>query len=450
MQFAIGGAVALFVIALMMGGGSARGDVLSLLYVRLSALAVTLLILWNRPSDNVVTSPEIFFCAAALLTLVQLVPLPPKIWAALPGHDFYLPAARLTGSPEPWRPLTLTPDGTWNAVLALVPVAAAILAAQSAPPQRILIAILGAALVSVLFAMIQQTDGPTSALRLYRQTNPDSGVGLLANRNHQALLMAMAIPTAALWSTQPTRRGASPAPRMAIGASLVLLFCLGGILTQSRAGALLLPVALLGAALLVVPALRLTPTARRAAGAALAAVVVGGSIAALSLSRLWVAIDPSDPRARGWTTTMEYIWTFFPLGSGAGSFPLVYPRFEKTPDLRPTYLNHAHNDLMEIGTDYGLAGYVLLAAFLAWFFTMAYRVWRRSPRREWEGQLGPYATIIIALGLAASLADYPLRAPLMSSLFAAACVILAQTASRGTRQSRDEAARSSSVREAVY
>src|SRR3546814_7096221 len=66
------------------------------------------------------------------LVLLQLGPLPPGLWTALPGREFLLSAPL---SQETWRPWSLTPSTTINAPSSLiVPVVTLFLV--SAMPQR--------------------------------------------------------------------------------------------------------------------------------------------------------------------------------------------------------------------------------------------------------------------------------------------------------------------------
>mgnify|MGYP007125385276 CR=1 FL=1 len=69
--------------------------------------------------------------AALALTIAHLVPLPPAIWSQLPGRELVSEIDRAAGLGDVWRPLSLTPGATWNALHAqLVPLAALVLGAQ--------------------------------------------------------------------------------------------------------------------------------------------------------------------------------------------------------------------------------------------------------------------------------------------------------------------------------
>lgn len=61
-------------------------------------------------------------------------------------------------------------------------------------------------------------------------------------------------------------------------------------------------------------------------------------------------------------TTWHAVHDHFPVGSGGGSFPLIYPFYEKPEAATPEYINHAHCDYMEVALEYGLAGILLILA----------------------------------------------------------------------------------------
>ena len=115
--------------------------------------------------------------------------------------------------------------------------------------------------------------------------------------------------------------------------------------------------------------------------------------------------------------------------AGFGTFDPVYRRFEPDYLLSTIYLNEAHNEPMQLLIEGGLGALLLLAAFLAWWAFAAVRAVRprRAAPRRAMGMAMATATLILMLS---SLVDYPLRTPLLSSLFAIACVELIKSRRR--------------------
>src|SRR3546814_19225251 len=65
----------------------------------------------------------------------------------------------------------------------------------------------------------------------------------------------------------------------------------------------------------------------------------------------------------------------FPFVWVAVSFVTAYKVVEPDHLLSQNYLNHAHNDLLEIFAEYGAFGLVLLAAALIMYVVAATRLW---------------------------------------------------------------------------
>ncbi len=97
-------------------------------------------------------------------------------------------------------------------------------------------------------------------------------------------------------------------------------------------------------------------------------------------------------------------------------------------------MNQAHNEPMQLTIEGGAPALGLLAAFAGWWLWSGVKVARR------EGPSGGKALAIAwvtatAILLASSLVDYPLRTPLLSALFAVACVEIARSGGRSVRLS---------------
>jgi len=424
----------LLVLTVALCGGASRIDEAAQLPVRLAGITVIAASLWPLDVTPFRANRRLVLFAAACLALplLQLIPLPAPSWEQLPGHAPYAEIARATGTVG-WRPLSLTPDLTLNALLALtVPAAAAISALYLDGNGRKAAA---AAFVLTAFASavlgLAQLAAPGDQLRLYRHTSEGAPVGLFANRNHQAALLACALPLCA--AVTPTRVSAGArlviAGFLASGAIVVtgvLLF------TGSRMGVLLWTGGVLGAfwtlrarGLLRRPAKRMAIAAWTIGGMALIAVPVATIFLDHELLQRFRYRDiAADTR---WTALPAFVATvraFLPFGSGFGSFASVYPRFEPDALLSTIYLNQAHDEPMQLVIEGGLPALALLLLFSGWWLRTATRLaWHRrgSPQRG----LSRAAIVVTALLMLSSVVDYPLRTPLLASLFAFCCVEMA-------------------------
>lgn len=433
-----------FLVVVFLTGGGARGDIQSLLILRPLAIIVAGIGMLGLRWGHVRTHSFVFAGLAACYAFILLhaLPLPPALWQALPGRELVVDIDRTVGLGRIWRPLSLAPAATWNAFFALfVPLAVAILAAQLSREQlnRLVPVILIIGLVSGLMGALQLMSPSDSPLYLYRITNSGQAVGLFSNRNHQAIFLALLIPLLAVFAGArgPNERGAgrSAVRHWTMLAGLVVLVPLI-LITGSRTG---LIVGLVG--LVALPAIgdirgtlrsTLLIKASRtglAIGSALLVGTTGLTIylsRAQALDRLFRSAGDDELRLRVWAPILDMGWKYFPIGSGIGSFVETYWIDEPRQLLRATYLNHAHNDWLEIFLTAGLLGVLLALLGVAGMVWLAIKVFRKE--RESGSSLARGGAVIAFLLVLASLADYPLRTPSLASVFVVALIWLARGA----------------------
>jgi O-antigen ligase len=115
--------------------------------------------------------------------------------------------------------------------------------------------------------------------------------------------------------------------------------------------------------------------------------------------------------------------THYVFGSGFGSFVPLYQGNETPERMQTNFINHAHNDWMEMLIEGGLPAGVLMALGVVWLLVMAVRIWRYGNGAK-TAPFQSVATIVIPLMLAHSAFDYPLRTPAHLVLFAFLCGIM--------------------------
>jgi hypothetical protein len=209
-------------------------------------------------------------------------------------------------------------------------------------------------------------------------------------------------------------------------------------MTRSRAGIILGLLALAGVFLLVTfrPGRKKHRHARTVTAGLIAAVLIvfatlfAAQFSFSSVSSRFSSDPLEDLRVPLARTTFELSLKALPFGTGLGSFISVYAIAEKDHDVFDGYANRAHNDLLEFTLETGIFGLLLLIAFLAWFCRRFYEVWFSPPLNESSEELllEKGATLIIALLLAHSVVDYPLRTTSLAAIFAFFCAILANKA----------------------
>jgi O-antigen ligase len=442
----VGGLAVALVIALVLFGGASRSDALSQLFVRLACLTVLAALLWQpfaRPFRY--RAICVLLGLWALWMLAQLIPLPPSVWSVLPGRELFAEVAVMSGTDRIWRPLTLTPDLTWNSVFALLPCAAVLLLFVQSEGKyaRLLVScFLLAMAASAILGFAQVAAGPSSPLRFYGVTNADSAVGFFANRNHNAVFIAAGIPLLAGWL--PTlRRSEDLAWKFTLALLAVPAAIVSSASTGSRVG---LAVAAIGTLLslplwiglgrealagrtLTVPGVRKRiPTGRVVVLGSLVSLAAAAAIVASSTSvqRLFDRDITDELRVRVTPTLVEMTREFLPVGSGFGSFDPAYRAFEPFEALSLRYLNEAHNEVLQVLIEGGAIAGIIVLLFLCWFVWQSLLAWRSGTI------LSRAASIVILQLLLASLTDYPLRTPLLAALFTACCCLLADARSKGS------------------
>ena len=409
----------LLFLALILGG-SAQGIWGNFVLV-LVALAVLAMAVWAPPTDAPRLLGRLPWIAGGLVALliVMLVPLPPGIWAALPGRAMVARGFDLMGVPRPWLAWSLTPADSLVAMVSLIVPLAVFVAVARDPRKRpflMLVALGAGTVLGVMLGFLQARDGGGAHWYLYRFSAFGQASGFFANSNHMGSLLLANIPfVTALAADQYasrsniSQRGLVIASAVGIGIILVFAIALNHSLAVLLLGG---PVILLS---LTIPPWR-DPRVRK--GLALVAVValLGAVVLGATQGRFAPAGKQSslDTRRTIWATSATAVGDFGMTGSGLGSFPKIYPHYESPAEVDTTYINHAHNDPLELIVELGLPGLVLMVAFLFW--------WARRVRAAWRvGEGNVYARgASIASGaiLLHSLVDFPLRTAAIAAVFA--------------------------------
>ena len=141
---------------------------------------------------------------------------------------------------------------------------------------------------------------------------------------------------------------------------------------------------------------------------------------AAAWQRLFASAPGEDMRFLVVPTVWAMIRSYFPFGTGIGSFERVYQVHEPDSLLEPTYMNHAHNDWLELILTGGLPALALLIVAIIAFFVRARHLHARRFEQSGEVRLAWLGMIVIMLAAMASLGDYPLRVPSLACFFAVA------------------------------
>jgi O-antigen ligase len=451
------GLCAVTIVCSVVLGGGTRGGFLSDAILQFLALPLLLTSVWRlvdlRSGTVAKSRPfrwELLFCGViVLLPLLQLVPLPPSIWSALPNRQQEAFVFDLLGGGKPWMPISVSPEATWLSVLSLIPPIAIFLGCLllSYRERRLMsLVVLSVGLVSVFLGLIQVSQGPSSPVRFFEFTNPTEAVGFFANRNHLAALLYALTLLAAAWAIDATftaqscrgRYDAGTVAALVAGFTVLVILVSAQAMARSRAGLGLTIVAVFGAFALAYSDRRTRRGSDRrgVSGVTPAKLLLGATALAIMFAVQFTlyrvmerfTLDPlEDGRIAFGRNTIEAAKAYMPFGSGMGTFVPVYGMYEKPQHaMINSYANHAHDDFLEVWLESGLVGIVLMGLFVAWLMLRSMKVWRRAPfgARKIDHSLARAATLIIVLVVAHSFVDYPLRTGAMMVVMAFACALL--------------------------
>ena len=116
-----------------------------------------------------------------------------------------------------------------------------------------------------------------------------------------------------------------------------------------------------------------------------------------------------EARTEAARTALALVKDFPLVGTGGGSFYNLFLSY-RTPDYGDNYVDHTHNDFVEIATDYGLLGLGILGALVASSLWVVLRVMRRRKSPLPRGIAFGVAMSMVAL-LIHSTVDFNLQIP---------------------------------------
>jgi hypothetical protein len=414
-----------------------------------------------------VAAPALALSAIAGLGALQSLSWPRMLAAAFSVRFAGLrDAAGAAGSsPGGARvPLSLAPDVsaqtalTWTAAAAVL-VASAVAARRRDRRRWLAAAILGAAVIQILYGAGPWISGSTEIWHTPVPGDPTRLRGTFVNPDHLAGYLEIGLAVTFAWGWWGVRRARrEPIPiegRLALvlpPAVVWLLLFMGLAFTGSRGGLVAAVVAVVAQGLLLARAARQRRLAPVGAVAALAGV---GVVAAVGIQQGFGRLASTSAYEVTWNSRRQMyaaawdLWQGFPwLGAGLGAFRDAIPLTQ--PDDLPGTWWHAHSDWLELLATVGIFG---AAVFLAGLVPLVLRLARGwTAERPSEDR----AAVLAALGALVSLSihesiDFGLTMPATAVTLAAllgaasmACGELAPAsrpaAGRPVRAGKEEAA----------
>lgn len=420
---------------LLLGGGGSPAPLPELALEWLAVLVGSIWLLLPTTREHWRMVPRSAWLVGLLIVLVpllQLVPLPPQLWHALPGRGIEMDALTLIGREDSWRAWSMAPDRTLAALLSLLPpVVVLLMAATLGPGERLRLIWLVAAvgLASIVLGVLQLSSEPDSSVQLYGITSQTLR-GFQANHNSTAdiLLAAMLALLVAIRAAVESRKLPNRAAVvLGLALPIIALFGFAVVLTASRMGILLLPVAIAAALLLLRRWLSLSGRTALAAGLGVATVAMLAGFALVRANPVLAGISErfdfaGELRVELWRDGLFVARKHYPVGVGMGDFVPALIADERLEVVRPAMPNRAHNEYVELAVEAGLAGLAAWAAVIVLVARGALRARRAGGPTDRAETL--FAATVLGVLVLHSLVDYPFRSMALASLGAFCAALL--------------------------
>lgn len=439
-QFQIGSSDALAVrltlacfVLLALLGGASRGDELAIVFLRPLILLLAAVSLWVRPPERIGCGRSLVLTATAiaLLCLLQLIPLPPSLWAEMPGRSAIVGVDEILFDELPWRPLTMVPSATYNAMFYSLTIAAvfSVIGVVANDHEIVVLrAIIVIAIISVILAIFSAQTGA----KLYRpyEIMSQGPSGLFSNANHFGMFCALAILVALRLASKDAVVGRNTARWFAF-AGFALLMLVGAILSSSRLAFGASGIALICSALVFCKNVLFIRGFKKnvAHTSSRQTWLIGGLVAIaiilLILLFLYLAILQREAslgnfeevgladslRVRITPILISMLSDHWLAGIGFGSFADYYAIIEPVRLVGPQYVNQAHNDFAQFVIEGGLLAALIGVSLLVW---LGLRLLVLVQGRHSDRFILVVGLVMIS-GLGSAF-DYVLRVPLFASV----------------------------------
>jgi O-antigen ligase len=415
-------------LVLVLGGG---GKWAPLTELACQLLAVLVLLAWlvlrPRHVEPIARPIWLVVTLLVLVPVIQLIPMPPVWWQALPGREVEREALALIGAENSWRPISMAPQRTLEGLLVMLPPFAAmvLIADMGAAERQVMLRVIAAfGLVSVIVGASQLASAGAGLTQFSVHETPGTLYGFQGNRNAQAdILLICLLALLAGWheAARISRTGT-----LILG-TVGLVLVLGTALTGSRTGIVLMGLVL---ALCLVWLLReRQPGAMRlrawhlATGAALFAGLTWLALQTRALSQSLARFDfIGEYRPGIWEDTVHAISGHWPVGSGLGTFTWVFGASERLETVGPSYINRAHNEALEVLLEGGLPlaiCWLAVAILVGSSLIKALKAKQVMPRSQVVFAGG--TLLVTGLHL---LVDYPFRSVALATLIGVAAAMV--------------------------
>ncbi|WP_167345435.1 O-antigen ligase family protein [Sphingomonas yabuuchiae] len=398
-----------YVFCLALLGGGLANWTLAYVIIAIATILVSGVTLWRGGWSAMQSLPiaaRVGLIGVAVIPLLQMIPLPPGLWHALPGQDLRLGTLSLAGIADSWQPLSIEPVSTaLVAILAIgfVTLTMLLLRLNDRQFRTALWVVVGMLLAGICVGFSQVASNGWPQLQVSNMGS--TMLGFYANKNHMAMAIACTIVLLGLGLAPSTDQGRH---RVIVGSFVALaLICI--VTTNSRAG-----LGLGGLAAIIVffhIARKISLRWRIAAVVTLVALVL--AVASSDVFRtVSTRVGEVDDDAR-WSFLLwsrPLIEEYWVLGSGLGSFATLFAAHEQLAWVKPSYVNAIHDDYLQLILEAGVPGLLILLAMIVAVLGRV-KLWLSLNKKNFRRNEMTAGFTILLLFMIHSFLDYPLRRP---------------------------------------
>lgn len=371
------------VLACVIGGSTLHG-VVSNNILAITLIPALFIAAWNLKSTPVAPLVKLFAGLILVTLLLQFISLPSKVVLNAETGESVIALFRTQNSDIALQ------SSLYVICLMALAFSFATLTSSEKHLMAIIFLLCGALSLVIAFGQVSATVMRSSNAILPYPVR----MGVFANPNHFATLIFGLIPIAAYLLIDRVKSNIAYIAVLAV--TIIILLAV-----NSRSGTVLTPlVGLFAFALFNISNKKLL-------------IATTAAAALLALFGAWISTENLlGIRAEFFKNTLSAAIDFLPFGSGLGSFSIIYPRYESEAQLGYFFVNHAHNDFLELFLELGIPALILMLLFL---FLLLFAVIPNNFRIA--------AILSIATILVHSLIDYPLRNYAIGALFAFLCAV---------------------------
>lgn len=353
----------------------------------LSFIFLIILLISYRNTYIIPTHLAKFLLLSLFLATLYLIPIPLALWQVLPNRDILNITIQLINENHQtikFLPISLDQYSSAKSLISLALPLSIFISTITLRTQKkywLSYSIIGIVTIQALWGVFQFT-------------TEGMATGSFYNRDHYSGLLELILPIIIALLLKSLKVESEyellPWPRIYFLMILALLILLAGLFSLSRAGAGSFGIIIFFSILLFSRQLKFKSIIIIVLAFGCLLFVLGGEKGLTPLINRFFTHNPlEDVRWVMYEQALQTAQAYFPIGSGPGTFKYVYAAFQPhNTSISQQFVDHAHNDYLELIIETGLLGISIIIIYSALFTAQLIRVWRTKNSSEYYLKMG--------------------------------------------------------------